>query len=199
MSIWQSTLNYGFAGALCLTESSETFHHWQVFANGPSGICIVFDKAKLEQMFKGHGLLGSNGHFMSGPVEYVPMTKISSLDATDIHRLPFLKRIGFRDEREFRVIGYLVEKEMSAMYVPLDPAAILKVILTPFLHPALAKSCKKALRSLDGWNKLKIEHSRLTDNQTWQKALLGFRERHGMIYTPWGEGFVMEFEEDKLD
>jgi hypothetical protein len=187
MNIWQSTLHYGFAGALCLTESSETFHHWQVFANGPAGVCIVFDKEKLKAMFSKQGPLGLHSYFIANPVEYVRMDKVASLDATDIHRLPFLKRVGFRDEREFRIIGYQVEEGISAMYVPLDPSAILKVIFTPFAHPTLVKSCKAALKSLDGWERLRIEHSRLTDNQTWQKALLNFPKRHGMIYTPWAD------------
>lgn len=195
MSVWQSTLNYGFVGALCLTEASETFHHWQTFASGQSGVCVVFDKTKLVEMFKRHGLFGSDGHFLTGPMEYVSMRDIGNIDASDIHKLPFLKRIGFRDEREFRVVGYLVENGISAMYVPLNFDAIREVIFSPFMHPAIAKSCKAAIRSIRGNYNFKIYQSRLTDNHTWQKAIVDYPKRHGIIYGKWQDPQVFEFED----
>jgi hypothetical protein len=33
--------------AVCYTQVSETFHHWYVFAKGPSGWCIEFKKKEL--------------------------------------------------------------------------------------------------------------------------------------------------------
>ena len=33
--------------ALCFTQASETYHHWRVFANGSSGICITFHSVEL--------------------------------------------------------------------------------------------------------------------------------------------------------
>ncbi|MEZ5683000.1 DUF2971 domain-containing protein [Novosphingobium sp.] len=195
MRVWQSTLHYGFVGALCLTEASETFHHWQAFASGQSGVCVVFDKAKLLEMFKGHGLLGSNGHFLTGPMEYVSMRDIGNIDASNIHRLPFLKRVGFRDEREFRVVGYLVEGGISAMYVPLDFGAIREVIFSPFMHPTIAKSCNEAIRGIRGNSDFKIFQSRLTDNQTWQKAIADYPKRHGTIYGNWQEPQTLEFDD----
>ena len=32
----------GYVLALCFTESSETYFHWKVYSDGPSGICIEF-------------------------------------------------------------------------------------------------------------------------------------------------------------
>ncbi len=195
MSIWQSTLQYGFAGAICLTEAAETFHHWKVFASGPTGVSIIFDKDRLIEAFSGHGLFGSNGHFLWGNMQYVAMNDLKNVDASDIHRLPFIKRVGFRDEREFRVVGYTLDRNVSLMHVPLDQSVIKEVTFSPFMHPTLVQSCKIALRSIDGWSKLKMGHSKLTDNQTWQKGLVDFRERHGVIYGPWMEGQSLEFEE----
>lgn len=184
MRVWQHTHGYGFVGAICLTEKSETFHHWQVFAAGPSGVCIVFDKDKLLGMFKGHGLLGSDGHFLTGPVKYLKLNDIGSVPADDIHRLPFLKRIGFRDEKEFRVIGCAKKNDVTAMHVTLDRSAIKGITLSPFMHPTLADSCKASIKTLCGDSSLKVVHSRLTDNQTWQKAISNFPSGHGTFYTP---------------
>ncbi len=185
MSVYQNTLHFGFVGALCLTEAVETFHHWQVFAKGSSGVCIVFDKDKFANMFLGHGAFSISDHLMAKSVEYIPISKIAEIDADDIHRLPFLKRIGFRDEREYRVIGFQPDGGISAMYVPLDPSSIIEVVFSPFVHPSLVISCKAALRSIVGWNNLEIKHSRLIDSQEWQQAIADFPRRHGSSYGPW--------------
>ncbi len=37
--------------ALCFTTKSETYHHWKVFSDGISGVCVQFKKEQLlEQM-----------------------------------------------------------------------------------------------------------------------------------------------------
>lgn len=33
--------------ALCFTRSTETYHHWRVFAGGSSGVCISFHRGEL--------------------------------------------------------------------------------------------------------------------------------------------------------
>ncbi len=33
--------------ALCFSQETETYHHWSVFAKGPSGVCISFKKQAL--------------------------------------------------------------------------------------------------------------------------------------------------------
>ena len=181
LEIYQSALNWDFLGAMCLTEVGETFHHWSVFAGGSAGICIVFDKTRFRQMFEGYG------HFQSNPVEYVQLDRLDALDASDLHRLPFIKRWGFRDEREYRVIGYALGKSLKSLSVELDPLAIDRIVISPFIHPSIADSVGTALRRLPDWGELKIEHSKLINNQKWQTALADYRERHGLIYSPWIE------------
>jgi hypothetical protein len=33
--------------AICFTQVSERYHHWRVFGDGSSGICIQFVRSKL--------------------------------------------------------------------------------------------------------------------------------------------------------
>ena len=33
--------------ALCFTQAAETYHHWRVFANGPAGVYVRFDREQL--------------------------------------------------------------------------------------------------------------------------------------------------------
>ena len=178
LQLYQESLHYGFVGAMCLTRTGETFHHWQIFAPGDAGVCIVFDRRRFQQTFH------ERPHFIAGPVEYVQLGDIDRVDASDIHRLPFLKRFGFRDEREYRLLGYTAE-ERPALSVQIAPDLIRYVVLSPFAHPNLVESTRTALQSIAGWSDLGVRHSRLTDNQTWQAALTSYISRHGTIYGPW--------------
>jgi hypothetical protein len=156
----------------------ETFHHWQIFAQGESGVCVVFDRVRLEAHLAGRS------HFIPRKVEYVQLSEIGSVDATDIHRLPFLKRFGFRDEREYRLLGFAPEKR-DLMSIPLTPDLIQRVTFSPATHPNIVASLKVLLRSLPVWRDLRIGRSNLTSNETWQDALRSVVERHGCVYGEW--------------
>ena len=178
LELYQEALHYGFVGALCVTVAPETFHHWQIFAEGQSGVCVSFDRARLEAHMAGRTL------FIPRPVEYVQLDDIGTVDASDIHVLPFLKRYGFRDEREYRVRGFAVEERQS-MPIPLTPDLIERVTFSPAAHPNIVASLKVALRALPAWRDLRIGRSLLTSSVAWQEALAGMVVRHGSVYGPW--------------
>jgi hypothetical protein len=179
MREYQKALHYGFVGAMCLTMAPETFHHWQVFAGDSSGVAIEFDVPRFLHMVDGD-------HRLCGPVDYVRLDEIKSVNAEDIHRLPFMKRAGFIDEAEYRVVGYAVEA-LPALHIPLERDAVQRIIVSPFIHPSLVPSLRQIMTGIAGWRDLRVTHSRLTDSQTWQRAIRAFPERHGIIYTPWLE------------
>ncbi|WP_294300982.1 DUF2971 domain-containing protein [uncultured Sphingomonas sp.] len=178
LELYQDKLRFGFVGAMCLTMASETFHHWQIFAQGESGVCIVFDRGRLE------AALRDREHFIAKPVDYVQLNAIGDIDPTDIHRLPFLKRYGFRDEREYRLLAFAAEQH-SSMAVRLTPDLIQRVVFSPFTHPNIVASLKIALRSLPVWRGLSVGRSHLTANETWQGALQDMVVRHGIEYGDW--------------
>lgn len=175
MEEYQHHMSYPFVGAMCLTTAKETSHHWQVFTSGDSGVCISFEPRRFLAMFS------NAGQFLTGNVEYVPLEKIGSVDASDINRLPFLKRRGFIDECEYRVVGFSAS-EKQIMHVPLDPLAVQWIRISPFVPTSLLESCREVIQSIDGWGELPVRHSRLTDSQQWQRAIRGYTKRHGTIY-----------------
>ncbi len=83
--------------ALCFTQTSETYHHWRVFAGGSSGICITFDKDKLVSAMK------TQAGVTARAVRYLKLPEIRSRKLK-VDDLPFLKRFPYGDEREFRII-----------------------------------------------------------------------------------------------
>src|SRR5438094_441856 len=44
---------------LCFTQGPETYHLWRVFASGPSGVCIQFNRSKLFSAFDNYGTITS--------------------------------------------------------------------------------------------------------------------------------------------
>jgi len=171
-------LHYGFLGAMCLTMAKKTFHHWQVFAGDSAGVCVFFRRDPFIAMFDG------NSNVIHGPAEYVELPRIASVDASDIHLLPFLKRRGFIDEAEYRIIGFSPEEE-PAIHVALNPRAVSKIAFSPFVRPTLVASAKKVINGLTGWGDLRVRHSKLTDSQTWQRAIANYPSRHSTVYGPW--------------
>lgn len=48
--------------ALCFAEVAETYHHWRVFSHGSDGVCLEFNRPKLESF------LTSSRHIKFGRV-----------------------------------------------------------------------------------------------------------------------------------
>lgn len=152
---------YRFAGAVCLTQASETFHHWKTFADGMDGICVEFDQTGLESC------LHAPGPLQFGPVSYLRLDDVKALPPEQVKRLPFLKRAGYSDEREYRIIAF--DRTVREMVeVPITLGCIGRVILSPFLPTNLANSVKATIRQIEGCDKLRVIKSHLINSATWQ-------------------------------
>jgi len=96
MSAFARRAGHGSVLALCLSRTSETYHHWRIFTEGKSGVCIVFDKQQLIEAVNRQNVVARN----------VTYKKIADnrADPVTTARLPFTKRYAFRDEKEFRLV-----------------------------------------------------------------------------------------------
>ncbi len=151
--------------ALCFTTVGERYHHWHVFAGGPSGVCIAFKRDNLLDALKG------NPGIKCGPVQYLTL-KSAQKRAPRTDRLPFLKRYAFRDESEFRVIFGSKKTQASTMDIPILLSSIEKISLSPWIPESLSESLKETLRSFEGCEDLRISRSTLVNNPAW-KSLVG--------------------------
>jgi hypothetical protein len=142
--------------ALCFTEAPERYHLWNVF--GHSGVRIRFQRKALLKAIERRGAVRSER------VEYVTLDSIAD-PAPSIDRLPFLKRYGFQDEREFRIIFESTKQEKKTIDIPIQLSCIDKIVLNPWLAPSLFLQTKEVLQSIDGCRDLNIVHSRLIDNE----------------------------------
>lgn len=161
MSSYKDKKDLKTALALCFSQAPETYHHWRVFSNGPSGICIVFDRLKLLED------LGKEPAIQCGPMDYLTLAKAKKR-RFKIDELPFVKRYGYKPENEFRAVYTSLKDECQSLDVPIRLESIRSISLSPWMHGSLAESTVKAIRSVDGCAKLKVSRSTLISNEQWK-------------------------------
>ena len=147
--------------ALCFTQTSETYHHWRVFAGGSSGTCITFDKDMLlSAMTKRAGVTARK-------VRYLKMGEIRSR-RLKVDDLPFLKRFPYGDEQEFRIIYESSRVRAAALDIAIPLACIKRITLSPWIPEALTAPVKDTIRRIKGCAPLKITRSTLIGNEQWK-------------------------------
>jgi hypothetical protein len=148
--------------ALCFTEAAETYHHWRVFAGSPSGVCLVFDKQRLLASLR------RAGDVTPQPVKYMTIADLRKA-ASRSRDLRFTKRYPFRDEREFRIIFQDPALQLETKDIPFDPAALQQVVVNPWMPRAVYESVRTLIRSIRGWQDLRVERTTLVDNEQWRQ------------------------------
>ena len=147
--------------ALCFTQTGETYHHWRVFANGPSGVCIRFDRSiLLKAVMKQKDVR----------MDEVTYRKLRQLrrEKIRISDLPFLKRYPFEDEKEFRIIHESNNEKLPNLDIPIPLSCITRITLSPWLHRALSPNLKTMLKLLPDCSHMDIARSTLISNQEWR-------------------------------
>lgn len=147
--------------ALCFSQARETYHHWKVFADGSSGVCIRFHRIELETALKKR-----TGVTLKS-VSYVSLNKMKKRKLKTVE-LPFLKRSPYGDEREFRAIFESKTDKLKALTIDIPLASIERVTLSPWMPYALSMHVKKTLNSLNGCSGLKVVRSTLISNERWK-------------------------------
>jgi hypothetical protein len=150
--------------ALCMTEASETYHHWRMFSGGASGVCIEFNAPRLLDRLLAH---------KGVTVKKVAYRKIDDgrlrKTGVTVDELPFLKRVGFSSEMEVRAIYESRTESRKTLAVPIDLGVIHQVLLSPWLHDNLKAGCKDVIRNIEGCARIRVYRSTLTSNDKWKR------------------------------
>jgi len=148
--------------ALCFTKGSETYHHWRVFSSGASGVCVNFNPEQLETAFSAvEGVKFKE-------VDYLTLKELRKNPPT-IARLPFVKRIPYKHEKEFRALWESKSVKLAALDVPIDISSVTRITLSPWMHPSLRGNVIKLLKLIDGCPSIPIWRSTLIENAEWKK------------------------------
>ncbi|HAK59524.1 MAG TPA: hypothetical protein DCO77_03945 [Nitrospiraceae bacterium] len=162
LSLYKEKLKLKTVLALCFTEVGETYHHWRVFADGSSGVCITFRRDVLVNAVKKHT------EIKTGSVQYVTFARLNKM-ALRIKSLPFIKRYGFQDESEFRIIYSSKQTIYSTRDIPVSLDCIEKISLNPWMPKPFFDSLKETIQAVDGCKHIKIIRSNLIDSAKWKK------------------------------
>jgi hypothetical protein len=164
MRLYKEKKNVNALYGLCAAQCSETYHHWRVFTNSADGACVEIHRSRLEVA------LSRMANVRFGPMEYLRLNEITHLTQKDAHRLPFLKRIGFADESEYRIVVQADETQGSAYKIGFNLNWINRIYLNPWLPKSIAESVIATLKSIPGCGGLAISRSQLIDSSRWKKA-----------------------------
>ena len=148
--------------ALCFTQAEEKYHHWRVFANGSAGVCIRFDRPQLLKAVR------KQPGIRMRTVEYHTLAEIENR-RPKTPDLPFLKRHGFEDENEFRIIYESPTRNVSKLHIAIPLSCIERITLSPWLPPALYSNLKAIIKSIEDCRELHIVRSTLVDNEKWKR------------------------------
>lgn len=162
LELYAAQQKYRTVLALCFTRTMETYHHWKIFANGASGVSIIFNKARLIKAAERAGV-------EHGPVEYRKLEQIKRT-LPEKSKLPYLKRWAFQHECEYRLL-YTRSGPGLKRYsfdVPIPENTIQRVVLSPWMHASVAPQVIRAIKAVPGFKGLKVDHSSLINNDSWK-------------------------------
>ncbi len=138
-----------------------------MFSSGRDGVCIEFDKAELLEE------IAHDAAVVARAVDYKQISEVTAGPIADSD-LPFLKRIPYADEREFRLLYVNRDLRYESHEVEINLTAIRNVRLSPWMPESLAEAVKDTLKDLEGCSDLKIYRSTLIDNERWKSAATAF-------------------------
>jgi hypothetical protein len=148
--------------ALCFTQVSERYHHWRVFADVSSGVCIRFLSAELLKV------ISNKRGVRLQAVNYLTLEE-SRRKNLKSQELPFTKRYPFEDEQEFRIIYESKTENTSTLNIPIPLSCIDGITLSPWIPKELVAHVRDMIRGIDGCSKIKIVRSTLVGNDEWKR------------------------------
>lgn len=164
MGLYKDVQKVGGLYGLCAAACSETYHHWRVFTTSADGACIEIKREPLEASLD---LLQGIRY---GKVNYMLLDRVENLSTTDRPQLPFIKRVGFEPEDEYRIIAETDAVQQSALPIEFPISFINKIYLNPWLPASIAESLIKTIHDVPGCSKLRVSRSHLIDSGRWKRA-----------------------------
>lgn len=160
---YQEEQKLGSVLAVCFSTRRETFHHWRVFSHGSSGVCVKFDREELLESLNGKPA------FRHGMVEYRRVDEIED-HRPKVADWPFLKRLPYKDESEYRVIYESSQEELS-IRLPIDLTSIKRITLSPWMPKAVAESVTGLIGKIPDCSGIHVMRSTLVENTRWKNVI----------------------------
>lgn len=154
---------HGSVLALCLTGAAQTYHHWKVFTHGASGACVYFDREKLLKWIEGDELITGR------EVKYKTLAQINKTPPR-LDDLPFLKRMAYEHEAEFRLLHTTRRKSVAFKGFEIPLSTINAILLNPWLPHSTAAAVEDVIHRIEGCEDMDVYRATIVNNDEWQKA-----------------------------
>ena len=152
--------------AICLTEASQTYHHWKVFSQGASGVCIYFKREQiLNWVSKTEGLVGRKIIYKN--IRQIE-DEIESGEIT-LKDIPFIKRSAYVHEAEFRLIFESKDMIKKIESFPFPLSMIDQIVLNPWLPQSTVASLRLLIGSIDGCENIPVRRATIIENDKWRR------------------------------
>lgn len=163
LDVYKKRKKLGSVLALCFTEAPETYHHWKIFSGGSSGACVIFNKNQLLD-----SILKSETATSFSLVKYKTLEEMRN-NSVELDELPYVKRFGYQDEQEFRIVHEAKENDLKSFDIPITLNCIERVVLNPWVPKNLSDSMKKVISTIEGCGAMKLTRSTLIKNEEWTR------------------------------
>jgi len=164
MDLYKEGRQSGGLYAACAATCFETYHHWRVFTTAADGACIELFREPLEKALR------PLSRVRFGEVEYLTLDDADELSADHLDDLPFMKRVAFAPEQEYRIIAETEEPQEIALGLELSLSWIGRILLNPWLPSRVADSIKATLTEINGCQNLTVVRSHLIESSRWKRA-----------------------------
>lgn len=159
MTLYKDAKGYKTLLAVCFCLSSETIYHWMYF---DADCCIQFNRYKLLQKVK------DIYECVYGDVSYYTLPELNSTNVI-VEDLPFLKRVPFRIEEEFRILYQSYESKDEYTIKDVIPL-IDKITLRTKTEKEFEykkKELEKLFPEIEKDRRIVINRSTLLKNDEW--------------------------------
>ncbi|NVM78165.1 hypothetical protein FHW83_003989 [Duganella sp. SG902] len=156
--------------ALCLTEASQTYHHWRIFTQGSSGACIYFKRGEFLDWLK------EQKDIVGRKVIYRTVKQLKddiSKNKIELDDIPFIKRKAYQHEAEFRLIFDSLKSSKKFENFTFPLATIEQIVLNPWLPQSTVSAIRQLIQSMDGCKELPVLRATIIENNDWRSLADG--------------------------
>jgi hypothetical protein len=152
--------------ALCFSEANETYHHWKIYTPQSDGVRITFHRERLLKIVC---------HVKNVRAERIVYKRIDEINKLKpvVNRLPFMKRLPYKDEKEFRIVYVNDAENLEMKELPIKLGCIAKVTLNPWLPNPLVDAVKATIHSIPDCAGITVGRTGLLENERWKSAAMG--------------------------
>jgi hypothetical protein len=165
LETYRARRSLGAVRVACLSMREETYHHWKIFGPSATGVCLVFHRQPLIDFVTAHKRL------RGGIVSYKTISELQRLRLIQDDELPFVKRFGYGDEGEYRILFESKKPCEDAHPIKLPLNLIERIVMSPWTPRPVYWSIKKIFRKIGLPNEIDVTRSTLTNTEMWKEGL----------------------------